>query len=74
MGNLEHYLADSDIRARDPEYRAMQNGQLLKLIGLLREGAPIVELRRVNFLGRAYPEREESLCPGRRVDVDGRRL
>jgi hypothetical protein len=52
-GNLEHYLADADIRARDPEYRAMQNGEMLKLIGLVREDAPIVELRRVNFLGRA---------------------
>jgi hypothetical protein len=52
-GNLEHYLADADIRARDPRYRTMQNGELLKLIGLLREDAPIVELRRVNFLGRA---------------------
>ena len=61
-GNLEHYLADADIRASDPEYRTMQNGELLNLIGLLREDAPIVELRRVNFLGRASREREESLA------------
>src|SRR5579864_7249794 len=40
-GNLEHYLADADIRARDPEYRAMQNGELLKLIRLLRADAPM---------------------------------
>ena len=52
-GNLEHHLADSDLRARDPEYRAMQNGELLKLIRLLRDDAAIVQLRRVNFLGRA---------------------
>jgi hypothetical protein len=52
-GNLEHYLADADIRARDPEYRAMQNGELLKQIRLLQEAAPITQLQRVNFLRRA---------------------
>jgi hypothetical protein len=53
LGNLEHYLADADIRGRDPEYRAMQNGELLKLIRLLREDAPMAQLQRVNFLRRA---------------------
>ena len=38
---------------RDPEYRAMQNGELRKLIRLLREAAPITQLQRVNFLRRA---------------------
>jgi hypothetical protein len=52
-GNLEHYLADADVRARDPEYRAMQNAELLKLIRLLREDAPKTQLQRVNFLRRA---------------------
>ena len=59
--NLEHYLADTDIRARDPEYRAMQNGELLKMIRLLREDAPIAKLQRINFLRRAYGEREDYL-------------
>jgi len=48
--NLEHYLADSDIRDRDPKYRAMQNSEMLKLIRLLREEVPIMQLRRINFL------------------------
>jgi hypothetical protein len=52
-GNLEHYLADADIRARDPEYRAMQNGELLNLIRLLREDAPMAQLLRITFLRRA---------------------
>jgi hypothetical protein len=52
-GNLEHYLADADIRARDPEYRAMQNGELLKLIRLLRADAPTTQLQRINFLRRS---------------------
>jgi len=29
--NLEHYLSDGDIRARDPGYRAMQDIELTKL-------------------------------------------
>lgn len=29
--NLEHYLADFDIRERDPEYRAMQDAEMEKL-------------------------------------------
>ena len=52
-GNLEHYLTDADIRVRDLEYRARQNGELLKLIRLLREAAPITQLQRVNFFRRA---------------------
>jgi hypothetical protein len=52
-GNLEHYLADADIRSRDPEYRAMQNGELLNLIRLLREDAPMAQLQRITFLRRA---------------------
>jgi hypothetical protein len=52
-GNLEHYLADADIRARDPDYRAMQNDELLRLIRLLREDAPITQLQGVNFLRRS---------------------
>jgi hypothetical protein len=31
----------------------MQNGELLKLIGSLRGDAFMMQLRRVNFLGRA---------------------
>ena len=52
-GNLEHYLADADIRGRDPEYRVMQNGELLKLIQLLRADAPMTQLQRINFLRRS---------------------
>jgi hypothetical protein len=49
--NLEHYLADLDIRERDPDYRAMQEGEMDKLVQLLRTGAPDVELARISFLG-----------------------
>jgi hypothetical protein len=48
--NLEHYLSDGDIRARDPAYRAMQEAELTKLIGLLESGAPAERLRRITFL------------------------
>jgi len=53
-GNLEHYLAEADIRGRDPEYRAMQNGELLNPIRLLREDAPMAQLQRITFLRRAW--------------------
>jgi hypothetical protein len=52
-GNLEHYLADADIRRRDPDHGAMQNGELLKLIRLLRADAPMTQLQRINFLRRS---------------------
>jgi hypothetical protein len=48
--NLEHYLADTDIRERDPAYRAMQDAEMDKLVRLLRAGAPDVELVKVTFL------------------------
>jgi len=48
--NLEHYLADIDIREQDPTYRAMQDAEMKKLISLLRAGAPDVELAKVTFL------------------------
>ena len=36
--NLEHYLADGDIRERDPEYRRFQDAEFQKLINHLRAG------------------------------------
>lgn len=48
--NLEHYLADIDIRERDPAYRAMQDAEMEKLVRLLRARAPDVELAKVTFL------------------------
>ncbi len=48
---LEHYLADFDIRERDPDYRAMQDGEMEKLVRLLRSGASDAELTKIHFLG-----------------------
>lgn len=36
--NLEHYFADRDIRARDPDYQRFQDGELAKLIDHLGSG------------------------------------
>ena len=52
-GNLEHYLADTSVRAKDAEYRTMQDLEMQKLIRLLRDDAPLAELQRVNFLSPA---------------------
>jgi hypothetical protein len=49
--NLEHYLADFDIRERDPDYRVMQDAEMEKLVRLLRAGAPDAELVKIHFLG-----------------------
>jgi hypothetical protein len=49
--NLEHYLADFDIRDRDHDYRAMQDAEMAKLIRLLRAAAPDDELDDISFLG-----------------------
>jgi len=50
---LEHYLADADIRAKDPEYRKMQNQELRRLIQLLEEGGSEKQIRAISFLGRS---------------------
>jgi hypothetical protein len=50
--NVEHYLADFDIRNRDSTYRAMQDDAMERLISLLRAGASDVALETVNFLRR----------------------
>ena len=47
---LQHFLADADIRAKDPGYREMQERELERLIGLLQQGAPKEDLRRITFL------------------------
>lgn len=52
-GNLEHYLADADIRARDAVYREMQDAELRKLIRALREGGQENSVRRITFLGNS---------------------
>ena len=51
LSNIERYLDDLDIRERDPAYRAMQDGEMEKLIHGLRAGASDVELARITFLG-----------------------
>lgn len=48
---LQHFLADDDIRAKDTEYRQMQEAEMRKLIRLLRSGAECSVLSSVHFLG-----------------------
>jgi hypothetical protein len=52
---LEHFLSDADIRARDEDYRTMQEAELAKLVSLLRADAPDSELCKVTFLGYSRP-------------------
>ena len=51
LANIEHFLADADIRARDPGYKAMQEGALSKVITALRSG-DVKLARHISFLGR----------------------
>lgn len=49
---LQHFHADEDIRAKDAGYRDMQEGEMRRLIALLRSDATGSALRSVSFLGR----------------------
>ena len=53
LASIEHYLDDLDIRERDHAYRAMQNGEMEKLIRGLRGGASGAELAKITFLGHS---------------------
>jgi hypothetical protein len=52
FGNLHHYIADADIRAKDPVYRELQDSEMTILISRLRSG-DIAKANQVTFLGRA---------------------
>jgi hypothetical protein len=48
---LQHYLGDADIRKREPEYRAMQEKEMRKLIRLLHSDVGLEFLDSILFLG-----------------------
>ncbi|MCA9130522.1 MAG: hypothetical protein KDB22_25715 [Planctomycetales bacterium] len=50
FANLEHYDADSDLRVKDSCYRTMQDGEMAKLVQLLRIGSADCVLERITFL------------------------
>jgi hypothetical protein len=50
---LQHFLSDDDIRAKDADYRDMQETEMRKLIALLRSGADRQTLSKIHFLGRS---------------------
>ena len=50
-GNLDHFISDYDLRARDPNYKKMQIHELNKLIRLLEAHAADDELLKIHFLG-----------------------
>jgi len=50
--NVEHYLADADIRARDERYRTMQDAEMARLISALRSG-DLAAACQISFLGRS---------------------
>jgi hypothetical protein len=51
LGNIEHFLSDADIRARDPRYRTMQQGAIERVIVALRSGE-FEAAGRISLLGR----------------------
>jgi len=50
IASVAHYLSDADIRARDAEYRNMQEQEMRRLIEALRGGNLDVAAR-ISFLG-----------------------
>lgn len=53
MGGLGHYFDDGDLRDKDPTYKAMQDGELRKLIKLLKLGASKEDIEKISFLGES---------------------
>jgi hypothetical protein len=53
LHGLQHFLSDDDIRAKDADYREMQETEMRKLIALLRSGADRRVLSKIHFLGRS---------------------
>lgn len=47
---LQHFAADTDIRAKDAGYREMQEGEMRRLIALLKSGADRATLEKISFL------------------------
>ena len=52
MCSIEHFLSDSDIRAKDINYRKMQEEEMTKLIKLLRSDR-INDAKRISFLRKS---------------------
>jgi len=52
MSSIEHFLSDSDIRAKNTTYCKMQEEEMMKLIKLLRSGK-INDARRISFLHKS---------------------
>jgi hypothetical protein len=52
---LQHYFADADIRARDPDYGRMQKQELERLVERLEGRSSPKDLARVSFLGPSEP-------------------
>jgi hypothetical protein len=50
LGFVEHWVADDDIRADDPDYRRTQETEFDRLLALLRSGQ-IDEAKHITFLG-----------------------
>lgn len=50
LANLDHFVADGDIRAKDPIYKQMQENEMRKLIKLLKSGGPLSDILKINFL------------------------
>jgi hypothetical protein len=50
MANVEHYIADVDIRKVDRQYKYAQERHLSELIAALRTAAPLDDLMAFNFL------------------------
>ncbi len=50
-GNLEHFLADADIRHTDSAYANMQLSEMRKLVNLLESGGSVAGYSKITFLG-----------------------
>jgi hypothetical protein len=50
LPNVDHFIADLDIRRKDEAYKTMQHTHMNRLIDALRSGAPRDQLLQYSFL------------------------
>ncbi len=58
---IDIYLDEENIREEDAQYKAMQEGELSKLINLLENNATSLQIQNINFLGESVPLTSEEI-------------
>ena len=66
---IDVYLDEETIRNEDPTYQAMQEAELIKLIGLIENNASVDQINNINFFGESGPLTAEELKIRRQKNI-----